>query len=75
MRAALHGWLDQPEPRAGLLAPQVLQQQFQAASDSRRPSPAGVPIQRLRRLLPGPRERFEAVLEALRPRNPLTLMP
>ncbi len=66
MRDALRGWLDQQEQLAGLLAPQVLQQQFQAAYDSLRPSPDGVPIHRLRRLLQWPRERFDAVLEALR---------
>ena len=66
MREALHGWLDQHEQLAGLLDPQVLQQQFQAAYDSLRPSSDGVPIPRLRRLLPWPRERFDAVLEALR---------
>lgn len=66
MRDALRGWLDQQEQLAGLLDPQVLQQQFQAAYDSLRPSPDGVPISRLRRLLQWPRERFDAVLEALR---------
>jgi len=66
LRDALCGWLDQQEQLAGLLAPQVLPQQFQAAYDSLRPSPDGVPIYRLRRLLQWPRERFDAVLEALR---------
>jgi hypothetical protein len=66
LRDALRGWLDQQEQLAGLLDPQVLQQQFQAAYDSLGPSPDGVPIYRLRRLLQWPRERFDAVLEALR---------
>ena len=66
MRDALRGWLDQQEQLAGLLDSQVLQQQFQAASDSLRPSPDGVPLSRLRRLLQWPLERFDAVLEALR---------
>jgi len=66
MRDALRGWLDQQEQLAGLLDPQVLRQQFQAAYDSLRPPPDGVPIHRLRRLLQWPRERFDAVLEALR---------
>jgi hypothetical protein len=66
LRDALRGWLDQQEPLAGLLDPQILQQQFQAAYDSLGPSPDGVPIYRLRRLLQWPRERFDAVLEALR---------
>jgi hypothetical protein len=66
LRDALRGWLDQQEQLAGLLDPQILQQQFQAAYDSLGPSPDGVPIYRLRRLLQWPRERFDAVLEALR---------
>ncbi len=66
MRDALRGWLDQQEQLAGLLDPQALRQQFQAAYDSLRPPPDGVPIPRLRRLLQWPRERFDAVLEALR---------
>jgi hypothetical protein len=66
IRAALRGWLDQQEQLAGLLDPQGLQPQFQAAYDSLHPSPDGVPIHRLRRLLPWPREQFDAVLEALR---------
>jgi hypothetical protein len=66
MRSALHDWLDQQERLAGLLDPQGLRQQFQAAYDSLRPPPDGVPIHRLRRLLQWPRERFDAVLEALR---------
>jgi len=66
LREALHGWLDQQEQLARLLDPQVLHQQFQAAYDSLRPPLDGVPIYRLRRLLQWPRERFDAVLEALR---------
>ena len=66
MREALRGWLDQQEQLAGLLDPHVLRQQFQAAYDSLRPPPDGIPIHRLRRLLRWPRERFDAVLEALR---------
>jgi hypothetical protein len=66
LRDALQNWLDQHEQLAGLLDPQVLRQQFQAAYDSLRPPPDGVPIHRLRRLLQWPRERFDAVLEALR---------
>ena len=66
MREALRGWLDQQERLAGLLDPQVLRQQCQTAYDSLRPPPDGVPIHRLRRLLRWPRERFDAILEALR---------
>ena len=66
MREALSAWLDQQEQIAGLLEPHALRQQFQAAYYSLRPPPDGVPIHRLRRLLRWPRERFDAVLEALR---------
>ena len=75
MRDALRGWLDQQEQLAGLLDSQVLQQQFQAASDSLRPSLDGVPIHRLRRLLQWPRERFDTVLEALRAAQAIDLEP
>jgi len=66
MRDALQDWLDHQEQLAGLLEPHVLRQQFQAAYDSLRSPLDGVPIYRLRRLLQWPRERFDAVLEALR---------
>ena len=66
MREALSAWRDQQEQLAGLLEPHALRQQFQAAYYSLRPPPDGVPIHRLRRLLRWPRERFDAVLEALR---------
>src|SRR6266702_7800475 len=75
MREALRGWLDQQEQLAGLLDPQVLRQQFQAAYNRLRPSPDGVPIPRLRRLLQWPRERFDAVLEALRAAQAIDLEP
>jgi hypothetical protein len=75
IRAALDDWLNQYEQLAGLLAPQVLQQQFQTAYDSLRPPPNGVPIPRLRRLLQWPRERFDAVLEALRAAQAIDLEP
>jgi hypothetical protein len=66
MREALSAWLDQQEQLAGLLEPQVLRRQFQATYNSIRHSQDGVPIHRLRQLLRWPRERFDAVLEALR---------
>jgi hypothetical protein len=66
MRDALQDWLDHQEQLAGLLEPHVLRQQFQAAYDSLRSPLDGVPLYRLRRLLQWPRERFDAVLEALR---------
>src|SRR2546422_11606812 len=54
MRDALQDWLDQQEQLAGLLDPQVLRQQFQAAHDSLRPPPDRGPIPRLRRPLRWP---------------------
>ncbi len=65
IREALSAWLDQQEQRAGLLQPHMLQRQFQATYNSLRHHD-GVPISRLRELLRWPRERFDAVLEALR---------
>ena len=75
MRDALQDWLDQHEQLAGLLDPQVLRQQFQAAYDSLRPSPDGVPIHRLRRLLQWPRERLIPCWKPCVLRRPLTSRP
>jgi hypothetical protein len=66
IREALSAWLDQQEQLAGLLQPHTLRRQFQATYNSIRPHHDGVPISRLRELLRWPRERFDAVLEALR---------
>ena len=66
IREALCAWLDDHEQRAGLVEPHTLQQQFQTAYRSLRHHQGGVPIHQLRHLLPWPRERFDAVLEALR---------
>ena len=66
IREALSAWLDQQEQRAGLLQPHMLRRQFQATYNSLRHHHDGVPISRLRELLRWPRERFDAVLEALR---------
>ncbi len=66
IREALRAWLDDHEQRAGLVEPHTLRQQFQAAYQSLHPHHDGVPIHRLRQLLPWPRERFDTVLEALR---------
>src|SRR5215470_7199810 len=66
LREALSAWLDQQEQRAGLLQPHTLRRQFQATYHSIRHHHNGVPIYRLRELLQWPRERFDAVLEALR---------
>jgi hypothetical protein len=66
IREALSAWLDQQEQLAGLLQPHRLRRQFQATYNSLRHHHDGVPIYRLRELLRWPRERFDAVLEALR---------
>ncbi len=66
IREALSAWLDQQEQLAGLLQPHTLRRQFQATYNSIRHHHDGVPISRLRELLRWPRERFDAVLEALR---------
>jgi predicted transcriptional regulator len=65
-REALRVWLDDQEQGAGLVEPHTLRRQFRAAYNSLRPRPDGVPIHRLRQRLRWPRERFDAVLEALR---------
>ena len=75
LRAALGEWLNEHEQLAGLLDPESLRQQFRVAYDSQRPSPDGVPIYRLRRLLQWPRERFDTVLEALRAAQTIDLEP
>ena len=66
MREALSAWLAHPEQLAGLLKPHTLRRPFQAAYQSLHTHPDGVPIHRLRQLLRWPRERVDAVLEALR---------
>jgi metal-responsive CopG/Arc/MetJ family transcriptional regulator len=66
IREALGAWLDHQEQLAGLLQPHTLRQQFQATYNSIRHHHDGVLIARLRQLLQWPRERFDAVLEALR---------
>src|SRR5712691_8323077 len=66
IREALSAWLDDQEQRAGLVEPHTLRRQFQATYNSLNPRSDGVPIHRLRQRLRWPRERFDAVLEALR---------
>jgi hypothetical protein len=66
IREALRAWLDDHEPRAGLVEPQRLWPQCQTASQTLASHHEGVPIHQLRQRLPWPRERFETVLEALR---------
>jgi hypothetical protein len=66
IREALSAWLNDQEQQAGFLEPHTLRRQFQSAYHSLRPHHDSVPIHRLRQLLRWPRERFDAVLEALR---------
>ena len=73
MREALRAWLDHQEQLAGLFEPQALQRQFQTTYNSISHPPDGVPIYRLRQLLQWPRERFDAVLEALRAEHQVDL--
>ena len=73
IREALGVWLDDHEQRAGLVEPHALRQQFQAAYHRLRHDDDGVPIARLRPLLRWPRERFDAVLEALRAEHHVAL--
>jgi Arc/MetJ-type ribon-helix-helix transcriptional regulator len=66
IREALSAWLDHQEQLAALLDPHTLRRQFQATYQSLRHPHDGVPISQLRQRLQWPRERFDAVLEALR---------
>ena len=66
LREALGLWLDDQEQRAGFLEPQAQRQQFQNAYHSLSKRHGWVAIHRLRQLMPWPRERFDAMVEALR---------
>jgi hypothetical protein len=66
IREALSGWLDAQEQRAGFVEPHAQRQQFQRVYHSLSPHHEWVAIQRLRQLLPWPRERFDTMVEALR---------
>jgi len=66
IREALRTWLDEQEPRAGVVSPETLRRQFRAAYDRVGPSQDWVPIHRLRQQLQWPAERFDAVLEGRR---------
>ena len=66
LREALGNWLDDQEQLAGFLEPQAQRQQFQNAYHSLSKRHEWVAIHRLRQLMPWPRERFDAVVEALR---------
>lgn len=66
IREALSGWLDAQEQRAGFVEPHAQRQQFQRAYHSLSTHHEWVAIDRLRQLLPWPRERFDTMVEALR---------
>jgi hypothetical protein len=66
LREALGPWLDTQEQLAGFLEPQAQRQQLYNAYQSLNTRQDGVAIPQLRQLMPWPRERFDAVVEALR---------
>lgn len=66
LREALGHWLEDQEQRAGFLEPQTQRQQFYNAYHSLNKRHDWVAIHRLRQLIPWPRERFDAIVEALR---------
>ena len=66
IREALSTWLDEQELLAGLVSPETLRRQFQAAYTRVSPTDDWVPIHRLRHQLQWPAERFDAVVEGLR---------
>ena len=73
LRQALSSWLDDQEQRAGFLEPQAQRQQFHSAYHSLSKRHEWVAIARLRQLMPWPRERFDAVVEALRAESQVEL--
>jgi predicted transcriptional regulator len=73
IRQALSSWLDEQEQLAGFLEPQAQHQQFQSAYHSLSKRHDWVAIHRLRQLIPWPRERFDAVVEALRAEHQVEL--
>jgi hypothetical protein len=66
IREALSSWLDDQEQLAGFLEPQAQRQQSQVAYHSLSKRHDWVAIDQLRQLMPWPRERCDAVVEALR---------
>lgn len=73
LRQALSSWLDDQEQRAGFLEPQAQRQQFHSAYHSLNKRHEWVAIASLRQLLSWPRERFDAVVEALRAESQVEL--
>jgi predicted DNA-binding protein len=66
IREALGNWLDEQEQIAGFLEPQAQRQQLHNAYQSLSKRHDWVAIHQLRSLTAWPRERFDAVVEALR---------
>src|SRR2546428_526217 len=66
LREALSQWLEAHEHEAGLVHAPTLRHQFWNAVHRLAQGPHEVRIHRLRQTLPWPRERFDAMLEALR---------
>jgi hypothetical protein len=66
LREALGHWLDAQEQLAGFLEPEAQRQQLYNAYQSLHTRQDWVAIPQLRQLMPWPRERFDAVVEALR---------
>jgi hypothetical protein len=73
IREALSQWLEAHEHEAGLVHVPILRQQFQTTARRMARGPHGVPIHRLRQTLQWPRERFDAMLEALRAEHHVVL--
>lgn len=74
VREALRLWLDDQEQHAGLSTAKTLHQRFQAAYQSVSDGAQGARIYRVRDALGWPRERFDAVLEALRAEDKVELL-
>jgi|SRR5688500_16801259 Arc/MetJ-type ribon-helix-helix transcriptional regulator len=73
IRQALSSWLDDQEQLAGFLDPQAQRQQFQWAYHSLSKRHEWVAIHNQLRLIPWSRERFNAMVEALRAESQVEL--
>jgi hypothetical protein len=73
IREALGQWLAGHEHEAGLVHLPILRQQCQTAVRRMAHGPDSVPIYRLRQVLQWPRDRFDALLEALRAAHQVVL--
>ena len=73
LREALSQWLEAHEHEAGLVHAPALRHQFWNAVHRLAQGPHAVHIHRLRQTLQWPRERFDAMLEALRAEQHIVL--